>query len=98
MIKTKYQRLNRLEKKEARKEFFNTPFGNSLKSRFNHLIIYSILLFIFGTYLLIDSNGELLGIIYGIALLIISILFLIGRYNIIGKKVNDYLTKTKQKK
>ena len=98
MIKTKYQRLSKEEKKDARTEFFSTPFGTSLKNKLNRLIIYSILLFLFGIYLLIDSNSKFLEIFYGIVLLIISILFLIGRHNVIGKKVNDYITKDKDKK
>lgn len=101
MIKTKYQRMNKEEKKNARIEYYNTAEGRNLNNRMIRLFIYGILLLCFGIYIIVDAilkNDEVLQIIYGIGLIVVAFVFLIGRYYIIIKKANDYLTKVKKNK
>ena len=92
----KYNTLNKNEKKNLKINFFKTKEGITLKSRLFRVLIWSILLFLTSIYLIIDAsiiNYNLLQIIYASVLLIISIAFYIGRYNIIKKNLNSYLVK-----
>ena len=101
MVKTKYQRMTKEEKREARIQFFNTDEGKNLNTRMVRLLIYGILLLGFGIYIIIDAiqkNDEILQIFYGILLIVVAFVFIIGRYFIIMKRTNDYLTKPKKKK
>lgn len=99
MKKYKYQRLTKEEKKKAREEFYETEYGKSLKQRFNRIIIYSIVLILFGIYLLIeacikkDSYAEY---IYSSIIIIFGISFMISKFRIEMVKVNDYITKPKK--
>ncbi len=97
-IKTKYQRLNREEKKEAREKFYKTEFGQSLKPRFTRLLVVSILLFIYAIVLLLEAiikHGSIWGYISSLIIFIFAIVFLIGRQKVISQKVNNYLIKKK---
>ena len=101
MVKTKYQRMNKEEKKNARIEYFNTDKGKNLKTRMIRLLIYGILLLGFGIYIIIDAvikDDAIIELVYGIGLIVVAFAFIISRYFIIIKKTNDYLTKPKKKK
>ena len=96
MKKYKYQRLSNNEKKQAKNDFYQTEQGFELKKRFNRILIYSIILILFGIYLLIEAcikKDSYAQLAYGIILIIFGIGFLISRYYLIIKKVNYYLTK-----
>lgn len=96
MKKYKYQRLSREEKKNAKKEFFATNTGMALKTRFNRIMFYSIVLIAFGIWLLIEAylkNDSVAQYIYSIILIVCGILFFIGRYIIMLKQVNNYIVK-----
>lgn len=94
----KYQRLSKEEKKKAKNDFFQTERGKVLKIRFNRLIIYGIALIAFGIFLLVeaitkkDSYAEY---IYSTIVIIFGISFLIGRFIVMRKQVNDYIVKKK---
>lgn len=99
MKRYKYQKLTKEEKKKAKVEFYQTTQGIELKARFKRIIIYSIILLIFGLYLLIEAiikDNSYAQYIYASILIIFSIGFIILKYYIEMIKVNDYLTKPKK--
>lgn len=99
MKKYKYQTLSKEEKKKVTDKYFNTNEGLELKKRLNRVLIYSIILFLFGLYLLIEEiikNDSIAQYIYSSILMIISIVFLLFRRKLILEHVNDYLV-TKKK-
>lgn len=101
MKKYKYQTISKEEKIETKKNFYQTEQGFELKKRFNRILIYSIILILFGIYLLIEAcikKDSYAQLAYGIILIIFGIGFLISRYYLIIKKVNYYLTKNTTKK
>ncbi|MDE6284136.1 MAG: hypothetical protein K2M17_00095 [Bacilli bacterium] len=94
MLKNKYQRLSKEEKKKAREDFFTTDLGKSLKFRFNRLLVVSVLLMLYSAYIIIDTflnNGSLFGYSAGILVFIFALVFLIGRHKLIIEKTNNYL-------
>jgi len=98
MKKYKYQTLTSKEKKEACNKYFSTKEGNELKIRLNRLLIYSIILIVFGLYLIIEAivKGSLNAqLVYGILVIVCSVIFLIGRYYLKLKNVNNYIVKKK---
>lgn len=99
MEKNKYQRASKNTKKEVAKEFFNTEYGHSLKVRLNRLLIYSILLFGFFIYFLIDGimNNNVLRIVLGVIFCLFAILFLGGRYYAKVKNCNTYMINNPKK-
>lgn len=99
MKKYKYQRLSKEEKKQVKDEFYNTNQGMELKVRFKRILIYSILLLLFGLYLLIDAyinKDSYAQYVYGAIMLMFGVGFLISRSYVMMKKVNDYITKPKK--
>lgn len=101
MIKYKYLTLTRAEKKAAKKEFWQTDHGKDLKIRTNRLLVYSILLLGFGIWLLIDATikgDSIAKYIYGSVIIIFAFVFLIGRYIVTVKQVNNYIVKKPKKK
>lgn len=98
MLKNKYQRLSPKEKKEARLKFYETSYGKQIKPRFNRLLIVSVILFFYATYLLIDAfikNSSIWNYIASIIIYIFFLVFFIGRHKIIVRDVNNYLIKKK---
>ena len=97
MLKTKYQRLNKEEKKEATLKYYQTKAGQENKLRFFRLLMLGILLIIYSFGLLIynymEKNNSLWDYIWCAIIFIFGLVFIIGRYKIKIKKVNDYLTK-----
>ena len=94
MVKNKYLSMSLKEQKEARKEFFSTDEGKVLKPRLNRLIVFAVILFAWGIYIIIDAikAGNMhLQVFYGILILVASFIFIIGRYYVIVKRVNSYL-------
>lgn len=99
MIKNKYQRLNKKERKEAREKFYATEFGQEQKARFNRILLVSVLLFIYGIYLLIETiikANSIWGYVSATTMFIFALVFAIGRHKVIIKNVNDYLIKKKK--
>ena len=100
-MKNKYQRASKLEKKEARTNFFFFFFGKNLKKRLDRLIIYSILLIAFTIYIIIDNilkDNSIINYVTAGFLLIFALVFLIGRYYVIVKNVNSFMIKNIKKK
>lgn len=95
-MKNKYQRADKKEKKEARQKFFSTEFGKELKKRLDRLVIYSVLLFGFTIYIIIDNflkDNSIINYITASFLIIFILIFLIGRHYVIVKNVNNYMVK-----
>ncbi len=98
MLKNKYQRLTKEEQKKTREAFYQTKTGQILKVRFTRLLITSLLLLIYGSYLIIDAimkDARIFGITSGIILYIFAFVFLIGRHKLIIDKVNKFLIEKK---
>lgn len=98
MLKNKYQRLSRDEKKKAREDFYKTNDGKALHYRFTRLLIVSVLLILYGLFLIIETlvkHGSIFGIVSGILLFVFALVFLIGRHKLIVDRVNKYLLKKK---
>ncbi len=100
MKKYKYQRLNKDEKKDAKIKFYQTKQGMFLKKKFNRILVYSIILILFGIYLLIDTfiNSKTYNqYIYGAIIIIFGISFLVLRCYIQMRKINEFITKKPKK-
>ena len=98
MKKYKYQRLPKEEKKEAKKEFYETELGKTLKQRFIRILIYSIILILFGIYMLYEAytkKNSYAQYAYGGMLIIFGIGFLITRSYVIMRKINEFITAPK---
>lgn len=100
MVKNKYQRLNKDERKEARLKYYETEIGKVNKGRFTRLLWFGILSFIYSGVLIMDTiinkhspwNYCLAGVMF-----IFALVFLIGREKIIIRNVNEYLIKKSKK-
>ena len=98
MKKYKYQRLTKEEKKEAKTKFYETEQGKILKQRFNRIFIYSIMLILFGIYMLVEAyikKNSYAQYVYGTILIIFGIGFLTSRSYVMMRKVNEYITSAK---
>lgn len=98
MKKYKYQRLTKEEKKQAKNEFYQTGQGIDLKKRFNRILIYSIILILFGIYLLVEAyikKDSYAQYVYGSVIILFGIAFLVSRTYVMMKKVNEHITKPK---
>lgn len=99
MKKYKYQTLTQNEKKEAKKNFYQTETGKVLKTRLTRILVYSIIIIAFGIYLFIEAyikKDSYAQYFYSVFLIIIGCIFLISRYIILLKQVNYYIV-TKKK-
>lgn len=98
MKKYKYQKLSKEEKKKVNSKFYETEQGKILKQRFKRILIYSIILILFGIYLLIDNyldKGSIKEYIYAGLLIVFGIIFLIAKNHISMIKINEFITKPK---
>ena len=101
MLKNKYQRMTKEEKKKIRTEYYNTPTGKQNKNRFIRVIIISIFCLIYSIYMGIenymDSKITVLYVYYS-GVLITGIILLISCIRIRGRILNDYALKKKKEK
>lgn len=92
-------KLNCQERKELKKEFLKTKFGKSQNIIYKRLLINSLLLFIFGLFLLIEAlffKKTIYAYLSCIIIFFFSITFFIGRYYAFKKNLNNYLIKRKK--
>ena len=92
MLRLKYYSLNKEEKKNLKKEFYQTEFGNSIKRRLNRLLIIGILGTLFSIYLFLFHANKW-DIVSGIILLIASFVFITGSFKLKTEKLNNFLIK-----
>ena len=95
MLKKKYFSLNKDERKKLKIEFYQTDFGKSINTRLNRLFIIGVLCFLFSVILFIWPSNKW-DIVTGFILVISSILFVGGSFNIRIDKLNNYLIKKKK--
>lgn len=98
MIKNKYQRLNKDEKRLAREKYYQTKVGAANKTRFIRLLICGLLCIIYSIVLVVDTIIEQKTYWYYIlagTMFIFGLVFLIGRAKLIVRNVNNYLLKNK---
>ena len=84
--------------KESKSKFYETEQGKLLKQRFKRILIYSIILILFGIYMLIEAytkKNSYAQYVYGTILIIFGIGFLISRSYVLMRKVNEYITAPK---
>lgn len=99
-MKTKYQRLNKEQKKKARLSYYKTPNGAYVKKKLNTSLFAAILCEIFGIYLLGEAIIKDLSIwqyIYSVCLMIFGVAFIIAYFLVLGQKVNKYVITSKMK-
>ena len=96
MMKTKFQRMNKEEKKKAIRRYYNTSLGKENEIRFKRLLIIGLLCLAYSAYLFVSiiiDGGNVWNYILAICMLISGLVFLIGRIKIRSKQVNNFLTK-----
>ncbi len=97
MLKNKYQRMNKQEKKEVRTKYYATEAGKIFKKRKNSLFIISLIGFIYSTgmftYDFINNKLYTFSIACYVILFIASIIFLVGNIIILNKQFNKYAVK-----
>ncbi len=97
VMKNKYQRLTKEEKKECRKMYYRTIPGKAMRTRLIRLIILGILGLCYGTYLF--ANGIFTHSIQwydycmGIPLLLFSVVFIVGAIWVRLRVLNQFALK-----
>ena len=99
-----YQTLSKNQKKEVNQKYKEDYQSSELFTRFHRLTIYTIIAILFGLFLIIYGyffeNKNIGSIIIGITLLILAIVFIIGKYLIkqnVLNKIALNIAKTKKK-
>ena len=98
-LKIKYLRLSKDERKQKKKEYFNTEKGKYVKTKIQNSLICAIICIIFSIYIIIDNilnKMTFLNMFYGISILIIGIILIIAGHIIKIKKINNYVVKNKK--
>lgn len=99
-MKTQYQRLNKENKKKAKKAYFATSGGMYVKRKLTSSFICAILSVAFGIYLIVEAaikEYSTWQYIYGTLIILFGIFFVIAYFVVINKKVNNYIIKNKMK-
>ena len=94
-----FKKLKKDNKKKWLNEFKKTNFGKVQIQRYKRLLIYSILLFICSILLLLDGiffSKDAFTYVASFILFVFASVFLIGRYSIMDKNLNDYLKNKKK--
>lgn len=99
-MKNKYQRMNREEKKQCQKFYYNTEKGKEMRRRLNRLVVLGIIGILFAVFLVISGyiSNEINWATWTMAviLIIFSIIFIIGSYKLRIKCLNAYAIKKMQ--
>ena len=100
MLKNKYQRMNRQEKKELYKDYIKTKDGKSYFNRLHRILYMGLILFLYTIYLVIDTilnNNSLLYSIFIGLVLLASLIFICSYYRLKITTLNNYaLNKNKK--
>jgi peptidoglycan/LPS O-acetylase OafA/YrhL len=96
-MKTKYERMNKDEKKKIVNEYKKTEKGLEMMKRLTRLNIIGVLGILFAIYLYIDGykNLEWLDYLAIIPLFLASCLFLLMSYKLRKKVLNQFAIKKK---
>lgn len=99
-MKTKYQRLNKKDRKKARISYYSTPNGAYVKRKLNSSLFCAILCEVFGIYLIAEAIFKELSTwqyVYGASIMLFGLFFIIAYFIVIAKKVNKYVIESKIK-
>lgn len=97
-MKVKYLRLDKKNKKNARKKYYDTKEGIKLKKQFKNISICSYLCILAGILIIVDgifNTKAIWDYIYGSIVIIFGLIFLLIIRRIKIKKINDYVIKNK---
>lgn len=99
-MKIKYLRLTKKERKEVKQNFYQTKQGIYLKKKLNMVIFSAISLILISIYLIIEAfikDISIMQYIYAFTILFFGVIFLTSYFKIKITKLNDYITKPKNK-
>lgn len=98
-MKTKYQRMNKFEKKQLIEEYKKTLKGKESLSRLNRIMIIGLIGLIYGIgetlYSYIKDEIKISDYLTIIPLLIASFIFIIMSFNLRKKELNKFAIKRK---
>ncbi len=98
-MKTKFQRMNKMEKQHLIEEYKKTPKGKEILSRLNHVLIIGVIGLVYGIgltiYLYFKDGIKLSDYLTIVPLLIASFIFIILSINLRRKELNKYAIKRK---
>jgi len=97
MLRLKYYSLNKEEKTNLKKEFYETQFGKNIQNRLIRLLVIGIIGTLYSVYLFINPSNKW-DIVSGVMLTLASFVFIIGSFRLRTKKLNNYLVSKKTKK
>ncbi len=102
MPKYYYQTLSKEEKKKVKKEYQKEYQETEIMERFRRLNIYAIIAILFGLFLIIYAyffeNKNIGSIILGITMLILALVFIIGKALVKLRLLNKVALNQKRKK
>ena len=100
MLKNKYQRMNKQEKRKIKEEYINTSTGKININRLRRVLIISIVCILYSIYLAIDTylnSNSIILYIYSGLILLIAIIFFISYFKIKGKLLNKFAIEKSKK-
>lgn len=98
LMKNKYQRLNKKEKEQIKKEFYNTELGKTLNIRLTRLLFTGLIGILFSLYIIAnDYKNKISWMTWflSIPLLIFSLIFIFMSFKLRIKNLNDYVINKK---
>ncbi len=96
MLKNKYQRMSRIDRKKLRKEFFQTDEGKNARVRSIRVLSIAILCILYAAYLVIDTyihKESAMFYVYAGFTFIAGVIFLIAILRINQKNYNRFALK-----
>jgi len=98
VMKIKYFKLTKEERKKAKNDYYQTPVGKYVRKKLISALICSLLCIAMALYIVIDAyinDASLMEKIYGFFILFVGLILLYTYRKISVKKINDYLVKKK---
>ncbi len=99
-MKTKYERMNRKEKKELASLYKKTDVGKSMTMRLMRLNLIGFLLILYGLYLFLShiKNLQWTDYLASIPMLLIGLFFIYMSYRLKKKVLNQFAIKNENRK
>lgn len=96
-MKTKYERMNKDEKKKTLENYKKTDLGRGMMARLTRLVIIGILGILYSVFLFVSSFKDLKWTDYLVIvpLLLISIFFIVMAFRLKKKVLNQFAIKKK---
>lgn len=99
MLKNKYQRMSKKEKKQIKKEYTATVLGKKQMNRITRILIYGILCFLYSVYITFDNikkGSSILVYIFAGIVLVASVIFIYNYFNLKINCLNNYALNNKR--